>query len=185
MVDVLFICTGNLCRSPSAAWFLGQRINRYGPPDVTVESAGTLGSLAEIPEKLILEGEAFGLNFNGHVSRKVDREAIARADLIIGMAREHVREIVLADNPSFSKTFTLREFVRRGEEAGPRPADESLEEWLLHVGASRRHIDLIGDSPLDDTPDPMGGFSEDYRRMLEEVDALTSRLHALVWPLPN
>jgi len=39
MTTVLFVCTGNLCRSPSAAWLLAQRLSEAGTPDVTVESA--------------------------------------------------------------------------------------------------------------------------------------------------
>ena len=40
MAEVLFLCTGNLCRSPTAEWFFDQQLLRYGPDDVTVTSAG-------------------------------------------------------------------------------------------------------------------------------------------------
>jgi hypothetical protein len=97
------------------------------------------------------------------------------------MAREHVREIVLADPPSFSKTFTLREIVRLGNEKGQRGPEETLVQWLQRISAGRRHLDLIGDSALDDTPDPMGGTSADYRQMLIELASLTRSLHSLAW----
>ena len=42
MATVLFVCTGNLCRSPSAEWFLTQRVQATGPDNVTVASAGTM-----------------------------------------------------------------------------------------------------------------------------------------------
>ena len=180
-MDVLFVCTGNLCRSPSAAWFLAQRLLQNGPEDVTVESAGTLGASFDPPQRLLKEGVAFGMDLSGHVPRKVDTNSIHRADLVVGMAREHLREVVLDDPPSFAKTFTLREVVRRGTERGPRNPGEPLVEWLERINAGRRHLDMIGDSPQDDIPDPMGGSSEDFRQMLTEVEALTRSLYALVW----
>jgi hypothetical protein len=98
------------------------------------------------------------------------------------MSREHVREAVLADPLSFAKTFTLREIVRRGQEKGQRRSDEALGEWLARLHEGRRHTDLVGDSPHDDIADPMGGSSDDYRRMLEDVSALTQSLSQLAWP---
>jgi protein-tyrosine phosphatase len=179
---VLFVCTGNLCRSPSAEWFLGQRLSEHGPPDVMVESVGTLGTVSKVPSKLLQEGAPYGLDLSSHVPRRVEAATVARADMVIGMARTHAREIVLADPSSFTKTFTLREIVRRGREHGHRRASESLAEWMEQISAGRRHADLIGDSPLDDIPDPMGGTSKDYRTMLMELATLTRTLHSLTWP---
>jgi protein-tyrosine-phosphatase len=72
--------------------------------------------------------------------------------------------------------------VRRGSERGKRQPEQPISEWLEGVSLGRRHLDLIGDSPIDDTPDPMGGTAEDYHQMLEEVRALVRQLHSLVWP---
>ena len=93
-----------------------------------------------------------------------------------------MREIVLADPPSFARTFTLRELVRRGGLHGPRRRDQPLAGWLEQIGEGRRHVDLLGSSPLDDIPDPMGGTSRDYRAMLAELDTATRTIHLLIWP---
>jgi protein-tyrosine phosphatase len=127
------------------------------------------------------EAAAFGLVFDGHVPRRMDVEDIRKSDVVVGMARQHVREAVLLDKESFSRAFTLRELVRRGQEIGPWSTTEPLSEWLHKVHAGRRHIDLIGDSDLDDIADPMGGSLEDYRRMLSEVDTLVNALYTLIW----
>jgi protein-tyrosine phosphatase len=182
MAEILFLCTGNLCRSPTAEWFFSQQLLRYGPDDVTVTSAGVYGAPASPPDVLVKEGMAFGLDLSRHTPRRIDAASIAGADLIVGMEREHVREVVLADTSSFPKTFTLREIVRRGEHKGQRDGGESLADWLNRLALGRRHLDLVGDSPIDDISDPMGGTAEQFRRMLTDVQDLTRSLYRLIWP---
>jgi protein-tyrosine phosphatase len=182
MTTVLFVCTGNLCRSPSAALLLTQRIAEFGPSGVTVESAGTLGTTQKVPAELQQEAAVYGLDLSAHTSRRVDPGTIARADLVIGMERSHLREIALADPPSFAKTFTLREIVRRGGAIGPRRVAQTLADWLGQLAEGRRHSELLGTSPLDDTPDPMGGTVKEYRSMLIELGTSTQTLHSLIWP---
>jgi protein-tyrosine phosphatase len=182
MAVVLFICTGNLCRSPSAEWFLAQRVSELGPSDVIVDSAGTRGTTSKVPAHLQVEGAAYGLDLSTHVPRRIDQDTVNRADMVIGMAREHLREIVLAEPSSFTKCFTLREIVRRARESGQRDRLQPVSEWLVQLSAGRRHVELISDSKVDDIPDPMGGTSDDFRTMLSEVATLTRTLHSFTWP---
>ena len=107
---------------------------------------------------------------------------IEAADLVVGLTRAHVRETVVAVPPSFPRTFTLREIVRRGLHAGPRDAAEDLGAWLTRLHDGRLRVDLMGESPDDDVMDPMGGTRDDYRRMLTDVAALTQTLRTLAWP---
>jgi protein-tyrosine phosphatase len=182
VAQILFLCTGNLCRSPSAAWFFSQRVIQYGPGDLTVDSAGVMGANDGPPERLLKEGAAFGMDLSDHVPRKLDADDIARSDLIVGMAREHVREVVVRDPASLYKVYTLRELVRRGQESGKRGGREPMAEWLAKLNSGRRHADLLGSSPDDDISDPMGRPSEDFLIMLLQVASLTKALHTLAWP---
>jgi protein-tyrosine phosphatase len=182
MSVVLTICTGNLCRSPSAELLLERDLTVSGIDGVTVHSAGTRGAKYGPPDRLVKEARNFGIDLAGHVPRKFDTSMIVEADVVIGMAREHVREVVVAEASAFAKTFTLREIVRRGQAQGPRPSDVELGAWLASIHVGRRYSDLIGDAAEDDIADPMGGSSDDYRRMLHDVAALTTSFRQLAWP---
>jgi protein-tyrosine phosphatase len=182
MADVLFVCTGNLCRSPSAAFLLRQQLGDAAGAEVTVHSAGTVEVDTGPPRALVLEGRAYGIDLADHVPRTVDPGMIQAADLVVGLTREHVRETVVAVPASFSKTFTLREIVRRGLDRGPRDAAEDLGAWLARLQDGRLRANLMGESPDDDVMDPMGGTPDDYRQMLTEVADLTLTLRNLAWP---
>jgi protein-tyrosine phosphatase len=182
MDEVLFVCTGNLCRSPSAALLLRRQLSEAGRDDVTVHSAGTVGADVGPPRLLVQESRAFGIDLGAHTPRTVDPGMIEAADVVVGLTREHVRQTVLAVPPSFPRTFTLREIVRRGLRAGPRGAAEDLGGWLARLHDGRRPADLMGESPDDGVVDPLGGRRDDYRRMLTEVSALTQTLRDLAWP---
>ena len=102
-------------------------------------------------------------------------------DLILGMAREHVRATVVVAPEVWSRTYTLKELVRRGAAVGPRPRAHPLGEWLEKVGAGRGRGELAGHSPDDDVPDPVGRDPEVFEALAGELDDLLARLARLVW----
>lgn len=105
------------------------------------------------------------------------------ADLIVTMARSHVREISVREQKCWPKSFTLRELVRRAAKAGSRPAGEPFEEWLSAVRDGRRTGDLFGADRRDDVLDPMGGIPEAFDEMVEILDDLTTELADLLFPV--
>jgi protein-tyrosine phosphatase len=179
--DVLFVCTGNLCRSPSAAALFQRQVTQAQTPGITVTSAGTLQATGRPPSGLVEAARVHGIELAAHLPRRMTPEDLARADLIIGMTREHLREVVVLDRTTFGRTFTLREIVRRGEAVGARAEGQALDDWLTGVHGGRRHADLVGQSSPDDIADPMGGPAEGYRAMLAEVVVLTEALRRLAW----
>ena len=98
------------------------------------------------------------------------------------MAREHLREAVLADPTTWGRAFTLKELVRRGSMMGPRAPGESLEAWLARAHAGRTKGDLLGYSEEDDVADPIGLGRDVYERTAEELGALVDHLVDLAWP---
>lgn len=111
---------------------------------------------------------------------------VRSADLLIGMAREHVREAVVLDPDAFARTFTLRELVRRGEAVGHRRVEggrlEPFDVWLERVGRGRRTVDLLGHDDSDDVADPMGMSKRVYERTAVELETLVDRLVELSFP---
>jgi protein-tyrosine phosphatase len=105
---------------------------------------------------------------------------VAEADIVIGMAREHVAEAVAFAADVWGRAFTLKEIVRLGEERGGRAPGEPLEQWLARLHEGRRRSDLFGQSEADDVADPIGGPRRSYQRTAEELDDLTARLARLL-----
>lgn len=149
--------------------------------DARVTSAGRLqaGQPAAAHGIDVLRGR--GLDMTAHRSRTMSRDILASADLILGMAREHVREAVVSEPSVWPRTFTMRELVRRGEAVGARKPGEPLADWLGRVGAGRRTADLAGDSVADDIEDPIGQPRPAYERLAVELDDLIDRLVAVAF----
>ena len=160
--------------------FLRHRLHDFGV-EARVHSAGLLHSGQPAPAYGIDAVGGFGLDTSAHRSRRMTRDMVAEADLVVGMAREHVREAVLLCPDAWAKTFTLKELVRRGEQAGPRAEDQLFDEWLAKLHAGRRRQDALGSSPEDDIADPIGLGQEDYRRTAAEIEGLVARLVGLIW----
>ncbi|HUS62771.1 MAG TPA: hypothetical protein VMY34_11275 [Acidimicrobiales bacterium] len=179
-IDILFLCTGNICRSPMAEALLRHHLDARGIPS-RVHSAGVLrdGDAASGHGVDILRER--GIVLDDHRSRRMTLEMIRGADLVLGMAREHVRESVVLAPETFGLSFTLKEIVRRGSETGPRAAGQSFEEWLAKVHAGRQPSMLMGSSRDDDVADPYGLSRDVYERTAEELDLLVLALVDLAW----
>jgi protein-tyrosine phosphatase len=162
-----------------AAALLARRLEEAGVKAV-VTSAGMLfdGKPATDHGQAVMADR--GIDTSGHRSRRLRPELVAGPDVVIGMARSHVREAVAMAPDVWKRAFTLKEIVRRAEERGGRAAGEPLEDWLARLHAGRRLPDLLGDSDADDVADPIGGPRRSYERTAEELDDLTVRLARLL-----
>lgn len=110
--NVLFVCTGNICRSPLAAALLERAVQARGLSDLTVTSAGT-GAWDGAPasEGAYLVGLERGLDLSGHRARLLTRELVEQADLILTMARHHRARV--DELGGEGRVFVLGEYAGR------------------------------------------------------------------------
>ncbi|MGQ0615819.1 MAG: RpiB/LacA/LacB family sugar-phosphate isomerase [Acidimicrobiia bacterium] len=170
---LLVVSTANTCRSVMVAALLRSRLAGRAP--VQVRSAGLLAGGRSADATVTDVMARHGLNAGGHQSRRLARPDIAAADLVITLARQHAREVVVLDRRSFGRTFTLRELVRRGERLGPRSAGEALEDWLARASEGRAPADLLGHDTTDDVADLRGANHPACQATFDELVALCER----------
>lgn len=147
--------------------------------EADVASAGERSGGAPASPGAVQAMAGRGLDLSGHRSTKLTDDAVDSADLVLAMARRHLRAVVLLRSDALERTFTLKEIVRRAGRTQVRQPGEPLDGWLrrLNVGRSRRS--LLGDDPLDDVADPIGGPQSGYERAAVEIDHLVERLVGL------
>jgi protein-tyrosine-phosphatase len=180
-VNILVVCTANQCRSPLTAAAIARRARERGLP-VVVASAGiqAIPGLPATPPT-VEAARKLGIDLAHHTSTALDGDAVRRADLVLGLERRHVQEVVLQDPAAFPKSYTVRELVRRGSAVGARGDDQPLEQWLATVHRDRRPTDLLGVSADDDVTDPTGSNATDHRTTAEEIDRLSNELLTLLF----
>jgi len=112
---ILFLCTGNTCRSPMAYGILRKLFEETGIDDVEVRTAGVMTIPGLLPTQecrqiLTKEGIEIGL----HRSCKMTPELLRRATLILGMTSFHVQMALRMSPEARGKTFLLKEYVGAG-----------------------------------------------------------------------
>jgi protein-tyrosine-phosphatase len=105
---VLFVCTGNVCRSPMAAALFNALARRAGEDDTFVaQSAGTwaLENDTASAHAITVMAER-GIDISNHRGRTITRELMADAAVVITMERSHL-EALAAEFPVYRKKIHL------------------------------------------------------------------------------
>jgi RpiB/LacA/LacB family sugar-phosphate isomerase len=141
MKKILFICTGNVCRSPMADGLLKHMLR--GRNDVQVVSAG-LGALdGSTATGAAIEVMAeFGIDISSHVSQPLNGDLVRQADFIFTMTRQQQDMIQALYPAAAEKTFLVREF----EEAGSVETRDIADPIGQPVDVYRHTRDQIRDA---------------------------------------
>jgi len=109
MKTILFLCTGNICRSPMAEGLFRHAIKGRG--EFRIVSAG-LGAMDGQPptQHSVQAMREIGIDISGQRSRALTAEMVRSADYIFGMTHSHVDTVALLYPAMAEKTFLLREF---------------------------------------------------------------------------
>jgi protein-tyrosine-phosphatase len=144
MFHILFVCTGNICRSPLAEVLLRSLLSPRASEFSTVSSAGT-GAMdgMRASESSVRVAREHGLDLSAHRSTPLTRRLIDDSDLILTMSAEHRRAVLAISPAARDRTFVLGAFAE-GEEEATRP----------------------------EVPDPIGGDLEAYRNSWDRIERL-------------
>lgn len=147
-VKILFVCLGNICRSPLAEEVFRTYLSKQGKAnEYLIDSAGLISyHKGELPDKRMREHARRKGYVLTHRSRPVDVEDFYNFDYIIGM-----------DNANIQKL----------EELAPGPEE---------MGKIYRMADFCPDAGVDHVPDPYYGGSEGFENVIYLIESACSNL---------
>jgi glycine hydroxymethyltransferase len=109
MKTVLFVCTGNICRSPMAEGLFRHAVQGQG--EYRVISAGLGAMEGQPPSAYAVQAvRELGIDISGQRSRMLTHELVQQADYIFGMTHSHIDTVMMLYPFAAEKTFLLREF---------------------------------------------------------------------------
>ena len=178
MLQILVVCTGNICRSPLAEAFLADRAGRLLDTEVRVRSAGTWGREGNrATAETVVAGRERGMDVEAHRARPLSADLIDRADLILGLTTEHRDEVVRIAPEASSRTFTLKELATLLPAVETRAADAeaTVRARIAEADRVRRETReaIAGDL---DVQDPLGLGQDVYRAIAWEIEEAVDRL---------
>lgn len=128
-MKVLFVCSGNICRSPMAHAYLHDRAVRAGLSHLVVDSAGLLGIEGQAAASHSADAvREYGIDLSRHRSQGIRAEDVRTSDVIVVMTQSHLEEMHGRFPGAAAEMFLLRAFERGPE---PRGGAADLEDPVV------------------------------------------------------
>ncbi len=158
-MHILFICTGNICRSPTAERLVAAHGAEPKGPTFTVSSAGTRAMIGHpMHESAAAVLTELGGDPSGFTARQLTPKVAAHADLVLTMTTEHRDKILELVPRLLRKTFTLPEAALLARQFHP--------DGISNLAALRPHLDLAESL---DVADPIGRSPHFFRTVGQQI----------------
>ncbi len=167
---LLFVCTANICRSPTAELIAR---HRFGEDELLFRSAGFLQIEGGCPAELVDVLRERTIDATLHESYMLDEASVTAADLLLTMEGSHVQKATMLAPAAFPKIVPLKEaaaviseWTERGGAAGPI----TVEQFVEVLNRDRDPRQYLG--TRWDVADPYGGRAKHYRTAVDEIEQL-------------
>ncbi len=186
VINILFVCTGNICRSPMAEALFRQKLNDSYPgiaPVIRVSSAG-ISAIDGGPatNSAIQAMDLWGIDLEPHRASSLSAGRLQDADLILAMARDHLLVIGRLSPDALQKSATLKSLAFEADAIANRLGQETP----LDEAGARRRLDSVlqimrerhpkegfmadMQSSSSDIIDPIGSSLRIYIGVLEDIE---------------
>lgn len=199
-MNILFVCTGNTCRSPMA-----EHLIKHKTSEIKTKSAGIFaayGQQANDHARAVMDERGMDMD---HRSQPVDNDLLDWADLVLTMTIQHKQSLIMQFPHYQEKYYTLKEYltnddnkVRSDLQKAYAQYEEKRTQFIReneHLYDNNRLDEMVVEkfqSYIDkiqqlessiftgDISDPFGGDISVYRETLAELDKYTSQLIAKI-----
>lgn len=113
IMKILFVCTGNICRSAMAHHYMQKRVKELGiQDDYVIESAGTNAYTGDRSTDFAIEAmKKYDTNLLNHRATYIEEADVEEADLVICMTEAHKRRVLNRYPNVNDRVYTLKEYV--------------------------------------------------------------------------
>lgn len=138
-MSILFVCTGNTCRSPLAA-AVARELLHGETPAIAVESAGTAASPgAHATDHAVQVAREAGLDLTAHRARPLTRALLQQASLVLVMGEGHRQQV--RDLQPGTPVYLLADYAEGSPEEVPDPFGGDLQAYRRSFAHIRRLVE--------------------------------------------